>query len=509
MKPLDAMSTTRLHRLLGLACVALLGACATDKDNRTSDSDWSDLRRFGTEPVTFPWLEQVNLIELLDPKGQARRSYEDTGGGNGRRPSWDKLSYSARYDLIFAGFSSQAMEAAPEERRNLAQNRLLAASERRCGRFFQFLKKDNSDWNFGFAVGSSVLATAGALVPGIRAAQNLSGLSALVSGLRAEYNNEYYANLAVSVITKAIDEKRKDLRAQLQVAQAQPYARYDIAAAVADGVRYDASCNIANGLEQANEALQRLNEPGRDAINRALLKDRLARALASGDVKAVDDFNKLTAALNIDTSSLVAGIVPFGGGDASMRPGTGTGYEAPRGTDVVAAAAQSYSRIERMQKMLKGDLQGLVGDKASAPAMDSLAKALESLRLSLGAQFMDKEGATAYGCFVDAKAIAEALTKARNASLQAKATGIDERNTADALEDARAAAVSFIAKLDRYERAVGDVATKASDVLRGKLNAEKPDFDAAAKAAADELGFDKVAARVGVARLCSAKPKKA
>ncbi|MCR6479180.1 hypothetical protein NU688_23690 [Variovorax sp. ZS18.2.2] len=499
------MTTTRLHRFLGLACLAMLGACATDKYDNNTASNWEDLRRSGAEPVTHHALEQVNLIELLDPKGLAKQAYERERDG---RKGWDRLTYSVRYDLVFAGFSTRADEATPEERRNLAQNRLLAASERRCGRFFQFLKKDNSDVNFQFAVGSSVLATAGALVPGIRAAQNLSGLSALVSGVRAEYNNEYYANLAVSVITKAIDEKRKELRIQLQAAQAQPYARYDIAAAVADGVRYDASCNIANGLEQANEALQRLNEPGRDAINRALLKDRLARALASGDVKAMDEFNKLAAALNIEASSLLVGGMPLAAGDAVLRGGAGPAYDATRGTDVVAAAAQSFGRTERTLKVLEDDLVGVIGDKATPAATATLTTALKSLRSALGTQFSDKEGATAFGCFADAKAIAETLTRTRNAALQAKAMGADERSTADALEDARRATVGLVAKLDRYERAVGEVATKASGDLRKKFSAEKPDFDAGVKAVAGELGFEKVEAGIGAARLCSAKPKK-
>lgn len=503
------MITTRLFRLLGLVCIALLGACGTSKYDRPSDSNWEDLNRSGIEPVTHHVLEQINLIELLDPKDLTRQSYEREGGGGGGRDSWSKLSFSVRYDRVFASFAAHPDDVAPEARRNLVLNRLVAASERRCGRFFQYLKKENADKNFYFAIGSSVLATAGALVPGIRAAQNLSGLSALASGVRAEYNNEYYANLAVSVITKAIDEKRKELRLQLQAAQAQPYDRYDIAAAVADGVRYDASCNIVNGLEQANEALQRLNEPGRDAINRALLKDRLARALASGDVNAVGEFNKLAAALNIEASSLLVSGMPLATGDALLRGGSGSAYDATRGTDVVATAAQSFGRIERTLKLLEDDLVGVIGDKATPAAVTALTTALKSLRAALGMQFSDKEGATAFGCFADAKAIAETLTRARNASLQAKAMGVDERSTADALEDARRATVAFVAKLDRYERVVGEVATKASGDLRKKFSAEKPEFDTEVKSVAGEFDIAKVEAGIGAARLCTAKPKKA
>jgi hypothetical protein len=386
----------KLSKLVALlAATLVLAACSTSprysggSAGTPDDDDTSDIRRSGTMPVTHAALETVNLIELLDPTAKTEERYtRDHPKGAGKK-QWSSLTYAVRYDLIFAQFNEIAVN--PKLQRNLVQNRLVAASERRCGRFFQFLKKDSSDMNFAFAAASGFLATAAALVPGMRATQNLAGLSAFSSGLRAEYNNEYYANLAISVITRGIEEKRNELRSKIQSIQQSEYGNYDIATAVADAVKYDASCNIVNGLEQANEAIQRLNEPGRDAMNRALLKDRLGRALSTGDTKDLQKLKTSLDELNIDTQSLLSSFTTLkvGGGYTANSQST---YPAQPAM-VSADAAQALANINRSFAGLEQDMLATVKasiDELGTPTVNTLTASITAALGTVGQAYAKK-----------------------------------------------------------------------------------------------------------------------
>jgi hypothetical protein len=342
----------RFPKVLLLALLALLlGGCAgsrygLDGSARDEDSNWRDLKLSGTNPVTRGSVEIINLVELMDPDGIAEKAWKRQN--NARGDNWELLPWATKYDITMARFVEIHQDGAIRGR-NLVQNRLMAAAERRCGRYIQFLRSDNTSTNFAFASAAGVLSTLGALISHEQSARTFSALGGMTSGLRAEYNNEFYSNLAISVIIRGITEKRRSLREDLEhKQQTTSYDRYDIAAAIRDAVEFDAACNVVNGLETANEAVQRLNEPGRDAMNRALLKQSLTNALAKGDVQAIDVHNKTVAALKLDPASVNARF---------LAAPDGKGVSAPR---QISASADALSPIKSTRYVLE-DLKQMLG----------------------------------------------------------------------------------------------------------------------------------------------------
>lgn len=237
--------------------------------------------------------EDIDLIALLDPdkRSQIKRK---------AKPS----DYTGQdYDTVISQFeqNNRSQIEGLKARRNLIQNRILAASNLRCGRFTLHLRNQTSDTNFGLGFVATVFTAAAASVPSLSDAKTLSTLGAISSGTRAEFNTEYLGNLTVSVVVKAIEQSRTEMRAEIQRLQNTNYANYDISSALADAVRYDASCSVISGMEAANEAVQRMQEPGRQAVARALLSDQVNRALSSGkseDLKNLEDMSKVLASIN-------------------------------------------------------------------------------------------------------------------------------------------------------------------------------------------------------------------
>ena len=459
-----------------IAAVMALAACSTSPRysglNPADQDDKDDVRRSGATPTTHPALETVNLIELLDPKGKTEDAYK-LDRKNAASP-WADLSYAVRYDRIFASFSDiNSYQAQPQ--RNLVQNRLFAASERRCGRFFQYLKKDSSDMNFRFAAATGFLSTAAALVPGMRAAQNLSGLSAFGSGLRAEYNNEYYANLAISVITRGIEEKRNEMRAQLQNKQRMDYGSYDIAAAVADAVKYDSSCNIVNGLELANEAIQRLNEPGRDAMNRALLKDRVGRALSTGDTTELKKLKTGLDELQIDTQSLLSGFTSYPVPSIYATNHSQSIYPAQPAM-VSADAAQALANINRSFAGLEQELLATVNasiDELGTPSVNTITASITAVLGSISSAYSNSISgdSTATSCFVEAAGLVSVLASKQAAVQLAKARGDGLRAAQDSLDLQMGVVSIFARKLHRHEQVVREFAEAQLKNLRSSMPA--------------------------------------
>src|SRR5262249_39567241 len=94
-------------------------------------------------------------------------------------------------------------------RRNSIQERILAASAQRCGRYKRFLKQYEGESNFLLGGLTTALAGAGALISPVIAARALSGSAGVTSGVNAEFNDKLFAKLSVQVLTKAIEARRK------------------------------------------------------------------------------------------------------------------------------------------------------------------------------------------------------------------------------------------------------------------------------------------------------------
>lgn len=200
--------------------------------------------------------EVVNLPSALDPSAfrvtAMKRSADDI-------------------DAAFRAFYESY--PAPEERRNRLQDRLLAASEQRCGIYKHYLRRVESMQSTYSGVITTVLGGAGAIAQSVSGAQALSALAAISSGVGAELKQGMFANLAADVISAGIDERRKELRQEIAQKRAPNpgIQSYTMEAALEDVARYHESCGAIAGLAKARDTIKEVSNPGLQTMSTVLL----------------------------------------------------------------------------------------------------------------------------------------------------------------------------------------------------------------------------------------------
>lgn len=197
--------------------------------------------------------EIINLPDALDP---------------------ERKRTDARLDDIEAAFRAfYEKYPTPEARRNRLQDRLLAASEQRCGIFKHYLRRVESMQSTYSGIVTTVLAGAGAIAHSISGAQALSALSAVSSGVGAELKQGMFANLAADVISAGIEERRKELRQDIaQKRTLNPgIENYTMEAALEDVARYHESCGAIAGLAKARDTIKEVSNPGLQTMSAVLL----------------------------------------------------------------------------------------------------------------------------------------------------------------------------------------------------------------------------------------------
>lgn len=223
----------KLYAKIALLCCspAFFSGCGID--SYLKRTDYVDI----TSPDTLTdreKIEQIDLTELL--KNFAPSITADTKECLKEGDNAQPLSQIKSVDNAFKYFTcvvQQNTDSVQRSSRNSLQERLLGASVQRCGAFKANLQREFSRTNFTLGILSTITGTAGALVTGGNDANILSGLSAISSGTRAQYNQDYMANLAAYVIVDGIDLRRRDVYKQIQKnGQSKSYADYPVEAAV-------------------------------------------------------------------------------------------------------------------------------------------------------------------------------------------------------------------------------------------------------------------------------------
>jgi hypothetical protein len=95
-------------------------------------------------------------------------------------------------------------------RRNAVQERLVAASNSACRDFTQHLNTYQSYTNFILGTAAVGTGAAGGIVSSAIAARALAGITGAISGTRAEFNSDLFAQKLVATIVQAIDQSRED-----------------------------------------------------------------------------------------------------------------------------------------------------------------------------------------------------------------------------------------------------------------------------------------------------------
>jgi hypothetical protein len=153
-------------------------------------------------------------------------------------------------------------------RRNRVQDRLILASNDGCEAFKTVLKRKQGDRNFEFGTATVLFGAAGAVAATETAAKTLAALAGASGGIRAEYNRDFFSDVAAHVISKGINSRRREILTGIAAGQAKALTDYSLESALADVVTYHGACSLVGGLEYAEGAISKMDDKavGLDAL---------------------------------------------------------------------------------------------------------------------------------------------------------------------------------------------------------------------------------------------------
>jgi len=251
-----------IQPLFILACAIGLSGCVSGLAIQAEN-----MTQVGPDPLMNQRLmEEIDIIELLSPSSfpvsEGPASISRKLFGKSKRESVKKnLTIEEAYEELGRSLAGQPQRAIL--RRNEIQDRIIAASNQRCGAYIQRLKQFDAETNLQLGFLTTAFATAGAIFSAESTIRASSGLAALFSGFRAEFNQEYFSNKTVHIIAEGIRSGRSEvLRDIYQLRENVSITEYTIWAAIADGIAYHDNCSLVAGLEQVARAVERVDNPG-------------------------------------------------------------------------------------------------------------------------------------------------------------------------------------------------------------------------------------------------------
>lgn len=232
---------TRLAMMTML--VACLSGCAA------LDREGAKVNKFGPQSMLQQPVDVPDLISVLSA-GEEKFSTS---------PSEDPKAFSEKLDGVLRKFYAGGTAEEQRLRRNRVQDRLMLASNDACEAFKTVLKRKQADRNFEFGSATVLLGTAGAVARVANTAKGFAALAGASAGIHAEYNRDYFSDVAAHIITKAIAKRRKELMADIEKAQALAIDRYSVEDAISDTVIFHGACSLVGGLEYADGAVDKLD----------------------------------------------------------------------------------------------------------------------------------------------------------------------------------------------------------------------------------------------------------
>ncbi|BDT70045.1 hypothetical protein os1_42370 [Comamonadaceae bacterium OS-1] len=360
-------------RWAALVASLALGGCSTLTTMGPSGSLSTEdrLTVYGANPqFNNEKFEVVDLFALLDPDGLRMQGHAD-----------------AQQDLerAFAAFyhPHYNLGGTLVERRTRLQDRLIAASNQRCEAYKIYLRRFEAYQDTSFGLATTLLGGAAAVVGGLRDAKILGGLAGISSGSRAELRQGLFGNLASFIIVPGLDQRRKELMAEIQAHRADP--TYTVQAAISDVARYHGACTLETGMEQAKNAIQTVSNPGMTMVRQTLNSVMQARLMAQA-VQKVGSGTPLTEddlripSFNVDGVNVQSNAYTVSSGSALAAP-------VPPVDSAVgvtrATANMALQQVLALKTQAKDQQAGLEQEKvATSPVPDKavLDSALQGLQ---------------------------------------------------------------------------------------------------------------------------------
>lgn len=301
-----------MRRVLGLISMAIfvLTGCAGDGAGPLGiGAIVGDRNLAAAEPLFSEDEERCldtadQLLEILRP-----RDVDETKGAFDRaskRPDrCARIKQSVRLYLSPNGKTSPGEYT--DRQRNEVLDALVAASNRKCGRYTAMLKNADGAMNGGLSLASIITGGLGAIIGGEGTARALSGTSSIFSGSRAALNEIYLTNQTIHVLAAAYDKARREQRREITNRQACSTTQYTMMRAIEDAFTYHASCSIVVGLAETARSIERAENPGVDVMRKtfaqmAALRDQAAE-IAQGRAPTPVAVNRPSVSLQSVTAA--------------------------------------------------------------------------------------------------------------------------------------------------------------------------------------------------------------
>jgi hypothetical protein len=146
--------------------------------------------------------------------------------------------------------------------RNTLQDRVLLASQSRCGFYEEYLKRFQSNSATFFGTVATILGGAGAIVTGADSARALAGVAGISSGVGAELQKDLFSGVTSAVIVPGIEKRRGEILASIIQNRCQTPDRYTIGLAIAQALQFHSACSMDVGLAEGGNALKTASNPG-------------------------------------------------------------------------------------------------------------------------------------------------------------------------------------------------------------------------------------------------------
>ncbi len=366
-------SALYLRSFIACGALALSGCAILDQDIR-ADAD---------KTAAFPLTERVE-VERLD----LAQLINDEANLNCDMPGRSLSALEPGANPHFSGYRldkalgcfNRAVLANPALTRNQIQERMLAASEQRCADFKALLQRKQSNMSFVTGLATAAFAAAGSITTSVEGARTLAGLSGLSSATGAEYNQAFFSNLASHVIIAGINLHRTRIYEQIiSQGQIRPIDQYTLQGAIKDAFKYHAACSIMTGLNEAQQAIKTVENPGLGILQRATIKNKFLQALNGATPNEVPQvLEKWKDIAQSDT--WLAGI-PLVNMSVSTPPAPAR--LSITKSEITANARAAITAFTAYANQIKTGRKGLASEAESAVAIDAAVGRLSALEKSL------------------------------------------------------------------------------------------------------------------------------
>jgi hypothetical protein len=153
--------------------------------------------------------------------------------------------------------------------RNEVIDGLMAASDRKCGRYIAFLQQYDANVNSTFGIAAQAAATIAAITTG-GTAEALAAAASIAGGTRNTLNQSHFNNQTVGVLANAFENLRREQREKIAELQNKPPEEYTLMRGLQDATRYHANCSIVVGLKEAQRAVEEAHAPSLNSMEKML-----------------------------------------------------------------------------------------------------------------------------------------------------------------------------------------------------------------------------------------------